>query len=54
MLILTGFIYVCTADSTLASWNQPKTALKSAKDEEMKVLKKSPDNNSELMSAKNG
>lgn len=48
ILISTGLIYVCTADSTLASWNQPKntstTASKSTKDQEMEALKKSQGN----------
>lgn len=40
------------ADSTLASWNQPKTSTKSTKDEEMEILKKSPEN--ELIAQKEG
>lgn len=44
IIISTGFIWVFTADATLASWNQPKTSPKSTKDEEMETLKKSPEN----------
>lgn len=44
VLIASGLIWVFAADSTLASWNQPKTSSKSTKDEEMEALKKSPEN----------
>lgn len=45
MLISTGVVWVFAADSSLASWNQPKISSKSTKDEEMETLKKSPENN---------
>lgn len=45
VLFFTGLIYVCFADSTLQSWNQPKTTSHTTKEEELKVLNGSFHNN---------
>lgn len=39
MLFICGTIYVVFADSTLQSWNQPKTTIDSTKDKEMQVIR---------------
>lgn len=44
ILIVTGLIWVLSADATLASWNQPKSTEKSTKEDEMEALKKSTEN----------
>lgn len=39
MLFICGTIYVMFADSTLQSWNQPKTKIDSTKDKEMHIIR---------------
>ncbi|XP_031639121.1 sialin-like, partial [Contarinia nasturtii] len=48
ILFITGSIYLLYSDSTLQSWNQPKTLPNSTNDKEMEIIKKCHSRESEV------